>query len=741
MLDWIALCLPPTAVLTGLPPKSVLAFELVEGRGSLVGAVSNVSSSTGAPADADVPTQQCVYPHSADRTRTAELAAAEAGHVEAVFISGTFLLLAPSYATELIELRFESGCRVEVVLRRLAAARSPNARDRFPRLIEVRPQPRVGLALVLALPPWPVDGAVVAVDCRVGTECIFAVQLPRLADRDGILRAVGFQPEDDIDIFPRDVPGALERGFTVSLAHGDMLTLLPRLDVPPVTQSILRILADASRWQQEAFVPGDFSNSGWIVAHATDYTGPPEFRHHFVSERGHLLRQDLAELLGVQWNHLVLRPAVPNVSDHMHLGTVSRGVLAAICTTDGTHYRAPRHPICFLDARPILLSFSCCWAPQSELNPGPLIQRFAPRCPAGHKLVAARANGKTWDMLHVAHVDDGEIIELRFEPALATNHPNLGLAAADDDYLNRWPDGDVTPASKPADRDPSGGRCSGTPPLAYSAESRTQRSCALVLGVLRRTACTFSDVVDMWGTLPLQDAPRRSKVRLTSVLRWSVWAWTCALCSAGLTLVSGLALLLTLCFARGGLGVLLVVLCIGVGPCAVAAPTLPSSTLPLTANSASATPWDCAPELGLSICAGSAAAGSRRPIPTPCRVLSSLQVVHAGATRQDGDANSTLRDAFCGGPAPLPQPHLGSTDGLLRPIRYGLRDVSLHQPLEMRTTSLAPSWIKRCLMARLSSVSLPGTCISCSARTSAASHSRSACEASHRSCALNLLPL
>ena len=125
-----------------------------------------------------------------------------------VFVTAHFLVIAQDSAPELLQIRFPVPGQVADVMRLLDGARMPEARDKFPRLCPVFPQPW-RLAVVLAGPAWPFPGILVAVDLSTVGGATFALVLPPRTDKIAVMRAAGVSTDADVLLFLRDVPWAI----------------------------------------------------------------------------------------------------------------------------------------------------------------------------------------------------------------------------------------------------------------------------------------------------------------------------------------------------------------------------------------------------------------------------------------------------------------------------------------------------------------------------------------------------
>ena len=144
-----------------------------------------------------------------------------------VFVTAHFLVIAQDSTPELLQIRFPVPSKVADVMRLLDGARMPEARDKFPRLCPVFPQPWRQLAVVLAGPAWPFPGILVAVDLSTVGGAVFALVLPPRTDKIAVMRAAGVSTDADVLLFLRDVPWAIPVDAVFEVSHGDLLQFLP----------------------------------------------------------------------------------------------------------------------------------------------------------------------------------------------------------------------------------------------------------------------------------------------------------------------------------------------------------------------------------------------------------------------------------------------------------------------------------------------------------------------------------
>ena len=205
-------------------------------------------------------------------------------------------------------------------------------------------------------------------------------------------------------------------------------------------------------------LPGDYAERAWIVADDSRlcYTVSPARRQHF--------RLDLARVLAVPPGRLTLCPARPPIHNQAYRGQLVRHLYVAT-GIPAPLPRAERAPICLLDLRPILLSFSWYFAPAGVLQVAPLLERFAPRAPEGFALGFSRDDGPIERLHRPLAVEDGDVIGIHlFVP------PPEDISSTDSDDDMRPPT-DALPQPAGDLTDGASSQSPGLPPAAPAGAS------------------------------------------------------------------------------------------------------------------------------------------------------------------------------------------------------------------------------------------------------------------------------
>ena len=339
-----------------------------------------------------------------------------------VFVTAHFLVIAQDFTPEMLQIRLPIPSQAADVMRLLDGARLPDARDKFPRLCPVFPQPWRQMAVVLAGPAWPFPGILVAIDLSTVGGAVFALVLPPRTDKTAVLRAAGVSADADVLLFLRDVPWAMPADATFEVSHGDLLQFLPvRYPLtPPVSIDIM--LQSSAAWDIHWLPEGQYTPALWILA------GHEHLRFVVRPFRSLRIRQDLAALLSVPAGDLILRPAFPQVQNHAHRGHLTQNVVVAVRADLGLTGSDPRFPICIIDARALHSGFAWYALPDGILRHRTLLDQFGVRCPAGYLLGRMHPNGTVDAIRSNLRVQDGEVIVLVFFLP-----PPIDLSSSSDD--------------------------------------------------------------------------------------------------------------------------------------------------------------------------------------------------------------------------------------------------------------------------------------------------------------------
>ena len=163
-----------------------------------------------------------------------------------------FWLFVPEFATEVLTVSLGAPTSVQEALAAVAEARMPRDRRRFPILVPVFPQTFAGVATVLALPRWPVEGCLVLIDRQHYNGKACAIFLQSTVSRTDILRSAGISDGADIVVYVRDLPWAIAGPMRITVAHGDLIVIASVNHPVLVSASLDDMLLSEHGWAAES---------------------------------------------------------------------------------------------------------------------------------------------------------------------------------------------------------------------------------------------------------------------------------------------------------------------------------------------------------------------------------------------------------------------------------------------------------------------------------------------------------
>ena len=373
------------ATLLGLPDALLSPQEPIAG-GSHAASGRHDGHGPETPAN-DASFQSTSHPQEAPVRGASALVqpAAPASGLDVVVQSfcGVFLILGQGYQAERMQLRLRLGSQVADILQQLQSRRTPHAAACLPRLVAVHPQPCLDHAIILSMPIWHCDGAVVVIDSRrVNSKCS-AIQIGTRATRYGILVAAGLDDEHELDVYVRDLPWPLVDGAFADLRHGDLVLVARRRAQAHTVASLQDMLGSVVGWDPNFQLPRRSREVAWVL-------GPDSFCLAVSRPGQQLLIRDLAAEIGIPEGQLVLRPARPAIDDFDRLGQGVDNVVVATSLSEPRLGDHPDRPICYIDFRPLLLQIDWYPCPEGYLSAAPIVERMRSRCPAGYELGIVR---------------------------------------------------------------------------------------------------------------------------------------------------------------------------------------------------------------------------------------------------------------------------------------------------------------------------------------------------------------
>ena len=311
-----------------------------------------------------------------------------------VVASAIFLVFAPGYLPELLEVDVTFPAAVSHVIAAVGAARSPDSVGRFPHLLEVNPQPDITYGTLLALPAWPTIEVLVYFDLRGLDDRYFALNVPAAMTYASLLAVADVPAHALVDIYVRDMPWPLGPDVRVELLTGDLIVMTRPAHPVLVHASLRDMLQTAQGWATELDIPGEYGDRTWLV---TDHE---PVRYDIDRSRAADFRRDVAAALDVSSATLLLQPVWPHVLNFADHGLLIRSVLIAVEPPPLSAQGPGRWIVCLLDMRPILLGFVAAYAPDGLYHVTGLLQRLQGFCPPGFEirvLGGHRRHGQTDD--------------------------------------------------------------------------------------------------------------------------------------------------------------------------------------------------------------------------------------------------------------------------------------------------------------------------------------------------------
>ena len=331
------------------------------------------------------------------------------------FFACTFLVLGPHYSPELVEVRLPEGVSVPEALDLVNAARSPHDTLLLPAISAVDPQPSRTHAIVLSAPAWPFHGVIVAFDCRPIGGTVFAVHLFGHLNREDLLRVAQLATDFQGEVVVGTLPWPLPRDVHVTLSHGDLVSFRPQGAGANPVHTLAHMLRSSDGWDPAFDPTNEFrlspSHRIWIPGDHDSYS------FQVLPERHRQLRLDIAQLCNVPVDRLFVQVAHLRSRDFAHRGLQARAIFVA-SGLQGNQIAGDSRPVaCFVDARPILLTFSPLFCREGMLDIRTLVERFRPRCPAGWEVCVRRLEPERDVTARWITVIAGEVLTLLFRPA------------------------------------------------------------------------------------------------------------------------------------------------------------------------------------------------------------------------------------------------------------------------------------------------------------------------------------
>ena len=312
-----------------------------------------------------------------------------------------FLVLGQNYLPELIEVRLPEDIEVEHALAIVSAARNPRDTFALPHLCAINPQPRSTHALLLAAPAWPFSGTLVAFDWYIGGS-VFTLHLH------GRLRAARLDEHFQGEVYVGSLPWPLVDDVAINLELGDLVLFHPPRARHHIVASLADMLRCTREWRSDYDPTEDFptlpGHHAWIIG------DQDSFLFHIQSDRRQLFRADVSRLLSATGEGVLLQLAQPPVNDFAYRGVQAHAIFAASQARHHAGTSQDGKETCFIDACPLLLTFSGVPCPSGVLDTAQIVLRYSPRCPAGWELGLFRSDLRRLPLGPRIEVEPGEVL-------------------------------------------------------------------------------------------------------------------------------------------------------------------------------------------------------------------------------------------------------------------------------------------------------------------------------------------
>ncbi|CAE7843773.1 hypothetical protein AK812_SmicGene27741 [Symbiodinium microadriaticum] len=292
------------------------------------------------------PQAQEIPPSPAPPTPEGEATAAQ-DTTAVMYTRASFVLLAPEYTPDRLELRLTLPQSLQAVLSALDSCRRADLRQAFPALCAVSPQPCGSCGCILLVPAWPTERVIVCLDLTRFDNRLFATHTLPCVHKPDLLNLAGFANTASVDVYVANQPAPVAHGEEVWLTTGMRITFL----APDAHLEPPRFLADmlcACLTGNPSFtLPGAPSEDRYCVV------GEGFYCHFLVlPERAFLYRADIAARFQVPLPQLALSPAVPATTDVCLYGRACRNTVSV--TTVTAPVEEDNVTVLFFDCRPIL---------------------------------------------------------------------------------------------------------------------------------------------------------------------------------------------------------------------------------------------------------------------------------------------------------------------------------------------------------------------------------------------------
>ncbi|CAE7641216.1 unnamed protein product [Symbiodinium sp. CCMP2456] len=323
---------------------------------------------------------------------------------DSVLVDTIFVILAPDYQMEVLEVALLLPQGVETALEVVDTCRHRDKVWVFPRLVPVWPQPSLKWAVLIMTPAWLQRDAVVCLDLSAHDGRVFASWVPRRVTRASLLAAAGLHATSALAVFVPDHNVALGDDEEFLPSTGQCFRFAPVGHALPPAVSLSHMLSSPFAWEKGPPFPLDTAEPCYCSV------GDVRVRNFILHpHRSTQYRSDLAALFQLNVLHLVLTPSDPRQEDAACFGRPSQAVVAV-----GQSFRREPFPTGLLDCRQLLWGWRRLPSDDGWINVRQIQEGFEWSVPHGWT-VLVQPSPPTGDWLRIT---DGQVSPAPYDVSL-----------------------------------------------------------------------------------------------------------------------------------------------------------------------------------------------------------------------------------------------------------------------------------------------------------------------------------
>ena len=344
------------------------------------------------------------------------------------------MVLAFDHAPRVVEIALQMPSDVRSALNAVEFELEEEFFNCFSQLMPVFPQPAFSWGLVLALPSWASEEPIAVFDLLAVDGRLFLAAMPPQITRAGLLHKAGYDPSDDIFVYPYGRATRMNDYEAVPLQLHGLITFRLTGDQRGAATSLDQFLAAPDRWDISVVVP---AGQPWHRATQVCIVLPDRTTSFMLlPERRQYYQEDLSQASGIPIHWLTVHSAKPPVHDALVDGLPCKGV-AALCDHFPNVPCPPRRLgsksfAVLLDCRPLLLGWQQWIVTDDDLLHSALALHYEVFAPSEHQI---QIEGAELDGDHL-QVRPGQVLLLQYVPVTPASHlpPPEGETALSDDW-------------------------------------------------------------------------------------------------------------------------------------------------------------------------------------------------------------------------------------------------------------------------------------------------------------------